>query len=128
MSYQVTANAQAQNYEAAVALNFGEIVKRTTGDHKVTKAVDAATSLVGVVSTPGLSAIADRLDVQESGIAQVTLGGTVAAGDPLTSDANGHAVVAAAGDHIVGYAEEAGVITQRIPARIIPSQLSVAGS
>jgi len=52
-------------------------------------------------------------DVHRGGLVSVELGGTVAAGDPLTSDATGRAVKAeAAGGEtirIVGWADEPGV-------------------
>lgn len=72
-------------------------------------------------------------DVILSGLGEVTLGGTVSAGDPLTSDADGKAVkcVGAAGEvrRIVGFAEQPGVAGDRIQARISPSilQLPSAG-
>ncbi|MFG0742911.1 hypothetical protein [Providencia sp. TYF-12] len=47
-------------------------------------------------------------DVIRSGFADVMYGADVKAGDPLTANAEGWAVPAAAGDFIVGYAEESG--------------------
>ncbi|REM14738.1 DUF2190 domain-containing protein, partial [Mycobacterium tuberculosis] len=56
----------------------------------------------------------DRIDGVRLGIAEVEYGGAVAAGDPLTSDASGRAIVAApaagANARLVGFAEVAGVL------------------
>lgn len=72
-------------------------------------------------ATDGLWGVSDALggdsggtgDVILSGLGEVQLGGTVNAGDPLTSDADGKAIAAvgAAGatKRIVGYAEQPGV-------------------
>jgi len=47
-----------------------------------------------------------------SGVAKVLLGGTVAAGDEVTSDATGRAVVATTGDVILGVCTIGGAVTE----------------
>ncbi len=49
--------------------------------------------------------------------APIQLGGTVAAGDPLTSDGSGHAVTATSNNQIGGYAMQAGVSGNIITCR-----------
>ena len=60
------------------------------------------------------AASGDRIDVVRSGMTPVIYGGTVAAGDLLTSDASGRAVTAAPGAgvnaYVIGQAEIAGVV------------------
>lgn len=73
------------------------------------------------------TAIDDMCDVNRGGIPQVRLGGTVAAGDPLTSDADGKAIkaVAAAGTTvwIVGYADAPGVADDIVDYLFAPGVL-----
>jgi len=48
--------------------------------------------------------------VDRAGLSRVTLGGTVNAGDWLTSDANGKAIATTTtGNHVIGRAEAPGV-------------------
>lgn len=59
--------------------------------------------------------------------AYVTLGGTVAQGDPLESDASGDAIKAAgASSYIVGWALEAGVDTDIIKMEVDPQFITLA--
>lgn len=60
-------------------------------------------------------AVGEVVDMAVGPVPLVVLGGIVAAGDPLTSDANGAAVVAVAGNRIVGFAETAGVAGDIVP-------------
>lgn len=55
------------------------------------------------IPTPSLDA-GDTVDMVINGYPQVEYGGTVARGTAVTSDADGKAVAAAAGDQILGYA------------------------
>lgn len=79
---------------------------------KVAAASTATGPILGTSDPMGASA-GDMLDVHSGGVSPVTLGGTVAAGDPLTADANGKAVkaVASAGNtvRVFGYATQPGV-------------------
>ena len=47
---------------------------------------------IGISGRLGASVSGDRCDVTRAGLEEVQYGGTVAAGDPLTSDANGKAI------------------------------------
>lgn len=49
-------------------------------------------------------------DVIRQGLAPVEYGATVAAGDPLTADAQGRAVKATAGQRIAGFADVPGIV------------------
>jgi hypothetical protein len=88
------------------------------------------------VNTDPLFGISDSLgadagqmaDVYLSGIAPVELGGTVEAGDPLTSDADGKAIaaVAAPGTSVrtVGFAMEPGVVGDHIDIHVVPGNVT----
>ena len=67
--------------------------------------------MAGVICLPKgtTAANGDAVDVIKSGIADVIYGGTVTRGDYLTSNATGFAVVAVAGDNVIGTAELSGV-------------------
>ena len=57
----------------------------------------------------------EMVDVAVGPVPFVKLGGTVAAGDALTSDANGKAVATTTiGHRIIGFAENAGVLDDEI--------------
>lgn len=77
-------------------------------------------ALVGTVGKTGASA-GSIGDVERGGISRVELGGAVAAGDPLTSDANARAVKATtSGQRTIGRAEEPGVAGDWIDYMIAP--------
>ena len=66
-------------------------------------------------------------DVQCIAYGRVEAGGTFAIGDPLKSDANGKAVVAATvHDHTIGYADQAGSSGNKAKLFILPGSLSHA--
>jgi hypothetical protein len=104
----------SKTYIAAALISAYRIVKFTAVDGEVTTSAAAADKHIGVSDRVNATAIGDRLDIWRSGIVEVEYGGTVAQGDPLTSDAQGRAVVAApaAGVNvrIIGHAEVAGVV------------------
>lgn len=60
--------------------------------------------IIGVTTAIGCDA-GDHVDVIRGQLALVTYGGTVKAGQPLASDAEGRAVPADAGDWYLGFAE-----------------------
>ncbi len=70
------------------------------------------------------------IPITTAGVGQLTLGGTVAAGDYLKSDANGAGVVIATGgtapQHVVGVAVRSGVSGDVIPVQVNP-ELMTAG-
>lgn len=101
-----------KTFIAAATINEYRIIKFGTKDRDALQASAASDKFAGVAGLPrGTTALAgEPIDVIKDGIADVTYGGTVAAGDFLTSDAQGRAVVAAVGDFIIGVAQVAGVV------------------
>lgn len=89
----------------------------------VVEAATAPTDGVIGVSVLGADAAGDIIDVTMGGIEEVKLGGTVGAGDFLTSDAASKAISAAAGNRVVGYATESGVSGDIIGVFISPSKI-----
>lgn len=67
---------------------------------------------LGVSDKVGADEAGKRIDMYVAGIIPVTYGGTVAVGDYLTSDTQGRAIVAAAGDRYIGIAQEAGAVDE----------------
>jgi len=100
------------------------LVRVTTGK-KAATANGSNTAIIGVslYDTPAGQAAT----IQVSGIARVKLGGAVAAGDPITSNASGQGVIAnpAAGvnAYIVGIALEAGVSGDLIDVLLSPGRI-----
>lgn len=83
-----------------------KIVKLTSTGTAVANATDL--NQIGVQQDkPSALGIATTVAIE--GVSKVKLGGTVAAGDRLTSDANGLAIVATTGKQVVGIALVAGV-------------------
>ena len=114
-----------KNFEAEGEIGPYVIVTHGTADY----AVKAATvALVG--TTDELGKLSNgRVDVCTGGIPEVALGGTVAAGDPLTSDASGKAVKAtAAGNRILGFALVSGASGDIIPYQYSLGTLAVAAA
>lgn len=90
-------------------------------DTAMVEATGAATLITGVFEKVDGDA-GDLVDVVHSGLTEVVLGGPVTRGQPLTSDANGAAIVAApaAGTNvrIGGFAFASGVAGDIIPALV----------
>ncbi len=85
-----------KNYNAEGTINGRRFVKYGAADGGALLAA-ANTDLIFGISHPmaahaQVAVSGDRFDVDEIGEAEIELGGTVAAGDLLTSDANGKAV------------------------------------
>lgn len=103
-----------KNYTAEGVIPAYRIAKFGAADGGVLVGAAATDKLIGVNDRLPFAAIGDRGDIVRIGICEVEYGGTVAAGDPLTSDATGRAVVAApaAGSNVrvIGFAEVAGVV------------------
>jgi hypothetical protein len=93
---------------------------------KIAQGAAATDPLIGVSDKMGGSA-GDMVDVIRSGLGQVTLGGTVQAGDPLTSDASGKAIKAVGGagvvKRIMAWADQPGVANDVIDCHVSPSAL-----
>ena len=88
---------------------------KISGDGTATVAAAATDKIIGVINNKPASG--EAIDLVMYGKQKVLLGGTVAAGDYLTSDANGNAVKATTADATVyGQAVEAGVVTDIISA------------
>lgn len=84
------------------------LVAAGTNDGEAIQAKEAATYLLGAstfVNTP----TGKHVSVVRNGLANVVYGGNLAVGDPITSNADGQAIKAAAGDKTIGYAEVSGV-------------------
>lgn len=113
-----------KNYTAEAAIAAYRIVKFGAADGGVLQAAAATDKLIGVIDRMPAAAANDRIDVIRTGIAEVQYGGTVAAGDQLTSDASGRAIVAtaAAGSNVrvIGVAEVAGVVDDIGSMLIVP--------
>ena len=101
-----------KQYIAETAIGSNLICKPGSTDDYMVQAAAATDYLMGV-SDNIAGAAAGRVDIIKEGIADVIYGGNVTRGNPLTSDANGKAVVAApaAGSNvrIIGFAEVSGV-------------------
>ena len=102
-----------KNYTAEAEVKKHRIVKFGAADGQVIYADSATAKSVGV-SMELDSATGDRVDITRTGMPEIEYGGTVAAGDFLTSDATGRAIVAApaggANVRTIGIAEYAGVV------------------
>jgi len=103
-----------KNYTAEGAIPAYRLVKFGAAEGSVLLATAAADKLIGVNDRFAAAVVGDRIDIVRTGIAEVEYGGTVAAGDLLTSDATGRAIVAtaaaAANIRFIGVAEVAGVV------------------
>lgn len=110
--------------EAAIAAH--RIVKFGTTDDYVVQAAAVGDASFGVVEGVAPDA-GERCDVVVSGVAELKLGGTVARGGPITSDASGQGVAAApaagVNNRVIGYALASGVSGDVIPVQIAPSTL-----
>ena len=83
-----------KNYVASGACTHRRLAKATATDGVVALASAATDMIIGVFDYPNGAADGERVDVVLFGIAEVDFGGTVAAGDNITSDASGKAVAA----------------------------------
>jgi surface antigen len=101
-----------RSYEASAAVGSFLIVRFSdaANSSKVGPASAASQALVGTTGKVGASAAGVMVDVVRSGLGGVTLGGSVQAGDWLTSNADGKAIATTtAGDNVIGRAEQPGV-------------------
>lgn len=112
------------SHEASAAIDGYVIVAFSDAavSGKVATATGPTAPLVGTTGRIGVSAAGQMVDVERTGVPRVRLGGTVSAGDRLTSDATGRAVkVAAAGQRVIGTAERPGVAGDIITYFAAPS-------
>ncbi len=114
-------NGLTKSYLAEGAISASRIVKVGAADWGALQAAAVSDKLIGI-STEIDSASGERIDVVQEGIADLKLGGTVARGDLLTSDASGQGVTAApaagTNNRVVGVALVSGVSGDIIPVQI----------
>jgi hypothetical protein len=101
-----------KSYNAEGAINSYSLVKVGANDFGVLQAAAVSDKIIGVTREVATLS-GEPVDVVHDGIANVRLGGTVARGDFLTSDASGNAVTAApaagTNNRVVGVARQSGV-------------------
>lgn len=110
-------------FEASAAVE-GFLIARFSDAANTPRIAAAAANtdaILGVVDRMG-GATGQMVDVHLDGTADCRLGGTVNAGAPLTSDADGRAIAstAGAGRRIVGFALQPGVSGDIIKVRVAP--------
>lgn len=115
-----------KQFVAEAAINANRIVKFGTTDDFMVQGAAATDALMGVVE--GVApALGERCDVVLVGIAEVKLGGTVARGGPVTSDATGQGVAAApaagSNNRVIGYALASGVSGDIVPVQLAQHSL-----
>jgi hypothetical protein len=119
-------NGLTKSHTAEAAISANRFVKPGAADYGVVTAAAATDKIIGI-TTEIDAATGERTDVVLEGIADLKLGGTVARGDMLTSDATGQGITAtpAAGANVrIGaMAMISGVIGDVIPAKIVQSTL-----
>jgi hypothetical protein len=115
-----------KSFDAAGALLANSIVKVGAADYQVLQAGAATDPLLGITTEINANA-GERADVAMIGIADLKLGGTVAAGDFICANYAGYGVTAApaagANNTVVGTAIIAGVTGDIIPVLINPFTL-----
>ena len=119
-------NGLTKSYTAEGAIAANRIVKVGANDYGVLQGAAATDKLIGV-TTEIDAASGERVDVVLEGIADLKIGGAVARGDLVTSDATGQGVTAApaagANNRIIGVALISGANGDIIPVKIAPSSL-----
>lgn len=108
---------------ASAAVAPYRIVKPAATEGQYGQSAAAADKLYGVSTAEGADAALDPLDIAVVGIAPVQYGAAVTQGDPLTSDANGRAIVGLTGNNIIGHAAESGALDEIGSVRIAPGKL-----
>ncbi len=98
-----------ENFTAGGAINPYRICKPGAADGAAIQGAAAADKSFGISDSLGADAVNDRVDIYTMGTVEVEYGGAVTRGDQLTSDANGKAVTAAAGNRTIGLARISGV-------------------
>lgn len=119
-------NGLTKAYTAEGTINPFRIVKVGAADYGVLQAAAATDKSIGI-TTEVDAAAGERCDVVHDGIADLKLGGTVARGDLLTSDANGQGVSAApsagTNNRVIGVALVSGVVGDVVPVLINPGSV-----
>lgn len=86
-----------KSYSAEGAISPCRFVKPGAADYGVLQAAAAADKVIGITVPLITVAATETVDVVHEGITDLELGGVVARGDLLISDANGKGIVATAG-------------------------------
>lgn len=114
-------NSLAKSYLAEGAISAFTIVKVGANDYGVLSAAAVSDKLIGV-ATEIDAASGERVDVIHEGIADVKIGGTVARGDLITTNASGQGVAAApaagTNNRVIGVALISGVSGDIIPVML----------
>lgn len=123
----MSANAAHKSFSISAALGQFLLVQFTGTRDQVAPATAATQRIAGAIDM-GADAANDMVDVPIWGVGKVRLGGTVAAGDPLTADAQSRAVVAAFAAsqtrNVFGRALEPGVSGDIILYQVAPSVIA----
>jgi len=115
-----------KSFVAEAAVTKRRIVKVGAADGQVLQAAAVGDAMFGVAADLD-AATGERVDVHLAGLVEVELGGTVARGDPLTSDGTGRGVAAApaagVNNRIVGFAMVSGVVGDIGAALLAPGRI-----
>lgn len=118
-------NPVYRSYLATSAITKNTLVKAGTNDGEVAPCAAATDVPIGVCGNVGQATVGGRVDIIIGGVADLKLGGTVAKGDRITSNASAQGVAAApaAGTNngIIGTCEVAGVSGDIVPVNVVPS-------
>lgn len=113
-----------KSYRSGAAVRARRIVQMGAADATVIEATAATQVQLGVSDRVGSNSVDQEIDVHHAGTADLVLGGTVARGARVTSDANGAGVAASPGAGVnanyVGVALISGVAGDIIPVLIQP--------
>src|SRR4051794_23491093 len=119
-------NGLTKSYTAEGAISANRIVKVGANDWGVLAGAAVSDKLIGI-TTEIDAASGERVDVVHEGIADLKLGGTVARGDLITSDATGQgltaAPVAGTNNRTIGTALVSGVVGDLIPVLVSPGSV-----
>lgn len=119
-------NGLTKSYTAEGAISANRIVKPGANDWGVLQGAAATDALIGI-TTEIDAASGERVDVVHEGIADLKLGGTVARGALLTSDASGRGVTAApaagTNNRVICAALISGVLDDIIPVLVTPGSV-----
>lgn len=107
-------------FKAGAAISKGMVVKPGADDQHILKSALATSKNFGIAMNDATTAD-DKVEVAlPGGGAKALLGGTVAFGDMLTSDANGKCVATTTpGDRVIGVAMQDGVANDLIAAHVV---------
>jgi hypothetical protein len=108
-------------FDAGAAIGAYRIVKFGADDDTVILGAVGTDALIGITGQVGAAA-GDRVDVDMAGIGEVAAGDSITRGNQLTTDADGAAVVASAGDTVIGVA-----LKSAVSGDVIPVLLHAAG-